>query len=83
MVNKAHNVSAALDNNNSTIQRILLGLGWNTWDLNIKNEENELIKANAKDARRKAGYKKAAETRRKKNNVRTIQRRTIQRRTVQ
>ena len=83
VVNKAHNVSAALDNNNSTIQRILLGLGWNTWDLNIKNEENELIKSNAKDARRKAGYKKAAETRRKKNNVRTIQRRTIQRRTVQ
>jgi hypothetical protein len=83
VVNKAHNVSAALDNNNSTIQRILLGLGWNTWDLNIKNEENELIKLNAKDARRKAGYKKAAETRRKKNNVRTIQRRTIQRRTVQ
>jgi len=83
VVNKAHNVAAALDNNNSTIQRILLGLGWNTWDLNIKNEENELIKANAKDARRKAGYKKSAETRRKNNSKRTIQKRTIQRRTVQ
>ena len=82
VVNKAHNVAAALDNNNSTIQRILLGLGWNTWDLNVKNEENELIKANAKDARRKAGYKKAAKTRRKKNNGRTVQGRTVQRRTV-
>jgi len=73
VVNKAHNVKASLDLNNSRIQRILLALGWNTWDLNIKNEENELIKTNAKDARRKAGYKKAAETRRRKNEQTGLQ----------
>ena len=50
------------------MQRVLLGLGWNTWDLNVKNEENELIKANAKDARRKEGYKKAAKKGKTKNS---------------
>jgi hypothetical protein len=82
VVNKAHNVAAALDNNNSAMQRVLLGLGWNTWDLNVKNEENELIKANAKDARRKEGYKKAAETRNKNNSKRTKNKRTKKRRTI-
>jgi len=82
VVNKAHNVAAALDNNNSTIQRILLGLGWNTWDLNIKNEENELIKANAKDARRKAGYQKAAKTRRINNKGKITKKRVVRNRTI-
>ena len=83
VVNKAHNVAAMLDSNNSMIQRVLLGLGWNEWDLNLKNEENELIKINAKDARRKEGYKKAANTRKKNNSKRTIQKRTTQKRTIQ
>ena len=83
VVNKAHNVAAMLDSNNSMIQRVLLGLGWNEWDLNLKNEENELIKINAKDARRKEGYKKAAKTRSKNNSKRTIQKITTQKRTIQ
>lgn len=70
LVNKLNNVTAALDNQNKTWQRIAMALGWNSWDLNVKNEEHELIKANAKDARRKEGYKKATKTRdNKRKNV--------------
>ena len=83
VVNKANNVAAALDTNNTKMQRILLGLGWSSWDLNIENEEHDLIKTNAKDARRKEGYKKSSATRKKNASKRTIQKRTIQRRTIQ
>jgi predicted ABC-type ATPase len=82
VVNKANNVAAALDTNNTKMQRILLGLGWSSWDLNIENEEHDLIKTNAKDARRKEGYKKSSATRNKNASKRTIQKRTIQRRTI-
>ena len=82
VVNKANNVAAALDTNNTKMQRILLGLGWSSWDLNIENEEHDLIKTNAKDARRKEGYKKSSATRKKNASKRTIQKRTIQRRTI-
>ena len=68
LVNKLNNIAAAADNENKTWQRIALALGWNTWDLNVKNEEHELIKTNAKDARRKEGYKKAAKKRKTKNS---------------
>ena len=60
LVNKLNNITAVFDENNKTWQRIALALGWSKWELNVKNEEHELIKANAKDARRKEGYKKAA-----------------------
>ena len=36
-------ISEALDNRNSAYQRIALLLGWRTWDVNAKNEENEFI----------------------------------------
>jgi len=59
------NLTAALKGNYETWERVLLTLGWSTWDLGLENHEHELIKTTAKDARKKAGYKKAAETRRK------------------
>ena len=63
LINKMNNATAAMDNQNETWQRIALALGWNTWDLGVENQEHELIKTNAKDARRKAGYEKATKTR--------------------
>ena len=59
------NITAATKENYETWERVLLTLGWSTWDLGLENHEHELIKTTAKDARRKAGYKKASETRRK------------------
>ena len=69
LVNKLNNVISAFDEDNKTWQRIALGLGWSTWELNVKNEEHELIKTNAKDARRKEGYKKAAKKRKERQNL--------------
>ena len=67
LINKMNNATAAMDNQNETWQRIALALGWNTWDLGVENQEHELIKTNAKDARRKAGYEKATKTRSNNN----------------
>ena len=38
-----NSISEALDNRNSAYQRIALLLGWRTWDVNAKNEENDFI----------------------------------------
>ena len=60
------NVSEALDSRNTKLQRAALMLGWKEWELNVKNEENELIKAAAKVKRKEEGIIKAVETRAKK-----------------
>ena len=47
------------------MQRLALALGWRTWDVNIRNEEHELIKTQAKARRKEEGIKKAKETRKR------------------
>jgi len=74
------NLTAALKGNYETWERVLLTLGWSTWDFGLENHEHELIKTTAKDARRKAGYKKAAETRRKNREAEMKNRRRESRR---
>jgi len=64
-LNKINNLSQATEDEFKTWQRIMLALGWSTWDLGLKNQEHELIKVNAKDARNKERYKKAAATRKR------------------
>jgi len=61
---KTRNVNDAFTNDFQLWQQILLNLGWTTWELGLENQEHELIKTDAKDRRRKEGYKKAARTRR-------------------
>jgi hypothetical protein len=62
---EARGVAEALDNRNSYLQRIALGLGWRTWNVGAKNEEFDLIKAEAKVVRKKEGREKAKVTRAK------------------
>ena len=69
LVNKLNNVISAFDEDNKTWQRIALALGWSAWELNVKNEEHELIKTNANDARRKEGYKKSAKKRKERQSL--------------
>ena len=59
-------IAEALDARNKAWQRIALALGWKTWDVGAKNEEEDLIETLAKEKRKEEGKKKAAETRRKK-----------------
>jgi len=57
-------IAEAFDKRNTAYQRMALGLGWRTWDVNAKNEEFDLIKTEAKGARKEQGKVKAKETRR-------------------
>jgi hypothetical protein len=66
IVEKVDNLSEALDSRNTALQRTALVLGWKEWELNVKNEENEIIKAAAKIKRKEEGIEKAVETRAKK-----------------
>jgi len=56
-------ITEAFDERNTTWQRIAVGLGWRTWDVNAKNEEHDLIKIEAKKERKVQGKIKAKETR--------------------
>ena len=59
---EAKGVAEMLDARNSVFQRIALGAGWRTWNVGAKNEEFDLIKAEArgkkKSNRSKSKYKK-------------------------
>jgi predicted kinase len=64
VVDELKSVSEALDERNQAWQRIALALGWKTWDVGVRNEEADLIKTEAKEARKQEGIRKAKETRR-------------------
>jgi len=63
IVEKVNNISEVIDSRNSKTQRAALALGWKDWELNVKNEENEIIKETAKEKRKEEGIEKAIETR--------------------
>jgi hypothetical protein len=47
-ITEVNSLAEAFDARNTAMQRIALGLGWRTWDVGTKNEENDLIKATYK-----------------------------------
>ena len=51
VVDKANNVAEILDQRNATWQKLSLGFGWKTFDVGVKNEEEDLIKAKAKETK--------------------------------
>ena len=63
-VNKVNNLSEALDSRNKSWQRIAMIVGYNPYSVGAKDEEGDIIKAEAKVARKEQGVIKAAETRR-------------------
>jgi hypothetical protein len=64
-VNKVNNLSEALDSRNKSWQRIALAVGYTPYTVGVENEENEVIKAEAKVMKKAEGIEKAIETRRK------------------
>tara|TARA_R100001591_G_scaffold99605_1_gene105915 strand:+ start:33 stop:1685 length:1653 start_codon:yes stop_codon:yes gene_type:complete len=70
VVNKANNVAVAIDQEMDTWQRVALILGWNKWDLGIKDEDIEKIKATIKEEKKEASRAKQKEKRRKKQEER-------------
>ena len=65
-VTKVNNLSEALDSRNKSWQRIALAIGYSPYVVGVKNEEADIIKAEAKVQRKIEGKEKAAETRAKK-----------------
>jgi hypothetical protein len=57
-------VAEMLDERNTIYQRLALALGFRAWDVNAKNEEDDLIKLEAKVAR-KANQKEESKQKRK------------------
>ena len=68
-VTKVNNISEAMDSRNKSWQRIALAVGYNPYVIGAKNEENDIIKAEAKIIRKQEGRKKSAETRRRKKLI--------------
>ena len=50
--NKLLNLDNALDTRNETWQRVALLLGWNTWDLGIKDQDIEALGENIKERKK-------------------------------
>jgi hypothetical protein len=63
LVDKANNVAEILDERNALWQKVALGFGWKPFDVGVKNEEEELIKAEAKATRKFESAVKSVETR--------------------
>ena len=59
-VDEINSIVEAFDTRNTVMQRIALGLGWRTWDVNVENEENELIDTieKGREARNKKSERK-------------------------
>jgi hypothetical protein len=80
-VNKVNNLSEALDSRNKSWQRIALAVGYSPYAVGVKNEEADIIKAEAKIQRKIEGKEKAIETRRKNKeelrNMSSEERRTL------
>jgi len=60
VVDEVNSITEALDSRNTAWQRIALALGWKTWNVGAKNEENDLleIKIKAENKERKAEERK-------------------------
>jgi hypothetical protein len=69
VIEKVNNVAEALDSRNTKIQRLALVLGWKEWELNVKNEENEKIKVEAKAKRKEEGIEKGIISREEKRKA--------------
>jgi len=63
VVDELNSITEALDSRNTAYQRIALALGWKTWNVGAKNEENDLIEVVAKYRNK---LNKKAETKAKK-----------------
>jgi hypothetical protein len=74
LVTKVNNASEALNSQNTTMQRIMVGLGWSPYSAGIEDSAGDKkIREEAKKFRKEEGKVKAAETReRKKDSIRSL-----------
>jgi len=75
MYAEIQSVAEMLDDRNTIYQRLALSLGFRSWDVNAKNEEDDLIKAQIKETRKTKQKEKA-----KSKRVETAKQKIIDRR---
>ena len=64
LLSEVKSINEAFDSRNTSYQRLALALGWRTWDVNVKNEEQDLIKYVAKKIKERKSKETAKEKRR-------------------
>jgi hypothetical protein len=75
--NKMLNIDNALDANNELWQRLALVLGWNTWDLGIKDPDIEAVKTEIKEERKQESKKQAVQKAEEKKKEKEIKEEAI------
>ena len=65
MYTEIQGMAEMMDERNTIYQRLALSLGWRTWDVNAKNEEDDLIKAQVKETKKAKKEEKAKDRREK------------------
>ena len=74
-VNKMNNIKQALDSDHQTWQRIAMMLGWNRWDVGVKDSDvlkiKEEVKNNQKTNQKSSGYTRGRNTTSKKTPSKT------------
>ena len=69
MTEEVARLSEMLDSRNTSMQRIALGLGWRTWDVNADNEEHDLIKIETKQTKEQQRKQKVIDDRAEKKRL--------------
>ena len=69
MTEEVARLSEMLDSRNTSMQRIALGLGWRTWDVNADNEEHDLIKIETKQTKEQQRKQKVIDDRVEKKRL--------------
>ena len=69
MTEEVARLSEMLDSRNTSMQRIALGLGWRTWDVNADNEEHDLIKIETKQNKEQKRKQKVIDDRAEKKRL--------------
>jgi len=67
LLSEVKSINEAFDSRNTSYQRLALALGWRTWDVNVKNEEQDLIKNEAKKRKKEASKQRAKVNRNEKS----------------
>ena len=70
--NKMLNIENAMDSNHEWWERAALILGWNTWDLGIKDPDIEELKITLKEEKKEEKEKKKIEKKKKKEEEKEI-----------
>ena len=63
LLSEVKSITEAFDSRNTSYQRLALALGWRTWDVNVRNEEQDLIKNEAKKRKKEASKQRAKDKR--------------------